>query len=45
LAAADWQEMTEEVFRSVFKKSAVKRSGYQGILRNVQAAFPSGDGE
>ena len=41
MAASDWQEMTEEVFRSVFKKSAVKRSGYHGVLRNVQAAFPS----
>jgi epoxyqueuosine reductase len=36
----DWHEMTEEVFKSVFKKSAVKRSGYEGVLRNAQAAFP-----
>jgi epoxyqueuosine reductase len=31
----DWQEMTEETFRRVFKKSAVKRTGYKGLKRNV----------
>ncbi len=31
----DWQEMTEEVFRSVFRKSAVKRTKYQGLKRNI----------
>lgn len=40
MRVSDWQDMTEEVFKTVFKKSAVKRSGYEGIMRNAQAAFP-----
>ena len=35
----DWEEMTEEVFHDVFKGTAVKRTGYEGLMRNVQAAF------
>lgn len=31
----DWMELTEEVFRKVFKKSAVKRTKYKGLLRNL----------
>ncbi|HNM26959.1 MAG TPA: tRNA epoxyqueuosine(34) reductase QueG [Saprospiraceae bacterium] len=31
----DWQEMTEAVFGRVFKKSAVKRVKYAGLMRNV----------
>jgi epoxyqueuosine reductase len=31
----EWQEMTEETFRLVFKKSAVKRAKYVGLKRNV----------
>lgn len=30
-----WQEMTEEVFRQVFKKSAVKRTKFNGLIRNI----------
>lgn len=33
---ADWEEMTEEVFRRVFRNSAVKRAGYQGLMRNLE---------
>lgn len=32
----DWQEITEEVFQKVFQKSAVKRTKYQGLLRNIE---------
>lgn len=32
----DWEEMTEEVFRRVFKKSAVKRTKFEGLKRNVR---------
>ena len=32
----DWKEISEEVFRSVFKKSAVKRTGLKGLQRNIQ---------
>ncbi len=31
----DWQELTQEVFSQLFKKSAVKRTGYSGLLRNI----------
>ena len=31
----DWHELTEEIFRKVFKKSAVKRTKYAGLKRNV----------
>lgn len=31
----DWEEITEDVFRKVFKKSAVKRTKYSGLTRNV----------
>ncbi|QNF34254.1 tRNA epoxyqueuosine(34) reductase QueG [Adhaeribacter swui] len=31
----DWQEITEEIFKEVFRKSAVKRTGYNGLLRNI----------
>jgi epoxyqueuosine reductase len=31
----DWTEMTEEVFNKVFGKSAVKRTGYNGLKRNI----------
>ncbi len=32
----DWEEITEEVFRKVFKKSAVKRTKFQGLKRNME---------
>ena len=31
----DWEEITEEVFRDLFKKSAVKRTKYSGLKRNI----------
>lgn len=31
----DWQEITEETFRKVFKKSAVKRTKFKGLKRNL----------
>ena len=31
----DWEEITEETFRKVFKKSAVKRTKFSGITRNI----------
>ncbi|WP_262484512.1 tRNA epoxyqueuosine(34) reductase QueG [Brumimicrobium salinarum] len=31
----DWEELTEEVFRKVFKKSAVKRTKFSGLKRNI----------
>ncbi len=31
----DWKEITEEVFNRVFKNSAVKRTKFQGLKRNI----------
>ena len=31
----DWEEMTEETFKIVFKDSAVKRTKFQGLKRNI----------
>ncbi len=32
----DWQVLPEEEFRKLFKKSAVKRTKYSGLKRNIQ---------
>ena len=32
----DWEELTQEVFSQLFKNSAVKRTGYNGLLRNIR---------
>ncbi|HEA31227.1 MAG TPA: tRNA epoxyqueuosine(34) reductase QueG [Leeuwenhoekiella sp.] len=32
----DWEEITQEVFSQVFKKSAVKRTKFAGLARNIQ---------
>ena len=31
----DWEEITQEVFSEIFKKSAVKRTKYIGLVRNI----------
>lgn len=31
----DWHEITEETFRKVFQKSAVKRTKFEGLKRNI----------
>lgn len=32
----DWEEITEDVFKEIFKKSAVKRTKFSGITRNIK---------
>jgi epoxyqueuosine reductase len=32
----DWEEITEDVFKKVFKNSAVKRTKFSGLKRNIQ---------
>ena len=32
----DWEEITEDVFQKVFKKSAVKRTKFEGLSRNIK---------
>ncbi|WP_400193594.1 tRNA epoxyqueuosine(34) reductase QueG [Hymenobacter sp. B81] len=41
LRPADWQEITHEVFNELFRHSAVKRTGYAGLTRNIR--FVAGD--
>jgi epoxyqueuosine reductase len=31
----EWKEITEEIFNEIFKKSAVKRTKYEGLKRNI----------
>ncbi|MCK0108492.1 tRNA epoxyqueuosine(34) reductase QueG [Flavobacteriaceae bacterium S0825] len=32
----DWEEITEDTFKKVFKKSAVKRTKFSGLTRNIK---------
>lgn len=32
----EWKELTNEVFNDIFKKSAVKRTKYTGLMRNIE---------
>lgn len=32
----EWEEITEDVFQEIFKKSAVKRTKYSGLKRNIE---------
>ena len=34
----DWIELTEETFNRIFEGSAIKRTKYEGIIRNIKAA-------
>lgn len=43
MSKRDWEEITEETFRKVFRNSAVKRTKYSGLARNVE--FVSGQGK
>lgn len=33
---SDWADLSEEVFQELFKKSAVKRTKFKGLTRNIQ---------
>lgn len=35
MSKKDWEEITEDVFRKIFKKSAVKRTKFSGLQRNI----------
>lgn len=32
----DWEDITEDVFKDIFKNSAVKRTKFEGLQRNIQ---------
>lgn len=36
MTAGEWHELTEEVYRALFRHSAVKRTGYKGLKRNLE---------
>jgi len=36
MTRSDWEELTEETFREVFRGSAVKRTKYRGLMRNIR---------
>ena len=36
---SDWLELTEEVFKGLFRRSAVKRTGYSGLKRNLDFLY------
>lgn len=36
MTARNWQEITDEVFKKVFAKSAVKRTKLEGLTRNIR---------
>jgi epoxyqueuosine reductase len=42
MSKKDWQEITEETFRAVFKNSAVKRTKFEGLQRNIRFLDGSG---
>ena len=35
MSKKDWEEITEDTFRAVFKNSAVKRTKFSGLTRNI----------
>lgn len=39
-STADWEELTEESFKEIFRHSALKRSRYAGIQRNLRFIAP-----
>ena len=36
----EWIELTQEVFSTIFSKSAVKRTKYKGLKRNISFLYP-----
>ena len=42
LTPSDWQDITHEVFAELFRHSAVKRTGFQGLERNIQFVASGG---
>ena len=36
MSKKDWEEITQDTFKKVFKESAVKRTKYKGLVRNIK---------
>jgi epoxyqueuosine reductase len=41
MTTKEWQQLTIEQYQKIFKKSAIKRIKYHGIIRNIKAATTS----
>ncbi|MEO6832089.1 MAG: tRNA epoxyqueuosine(34) reductase QueG, partial [Chitinophagaceae bacterium] len=37
LSKSAWEQLSEEDFRRIFRKSPIKRSKWAGVLRNLKA--------
>jgi epoxyqueuosine reductase len=44
-STAEWEALTEESFRKIFRNSPLKRSKYSGIQRNLRFLLGRGEGE
>ena len=40
MSRKDWEEITEELFSKLFKNSAIKRTKYSGLKRNIEFLKP-----
>jgi epoxyqueuosine reductase len=40
LSKSDWEEITDDVFREIFRRSAVKRTKLEGLKRNIAFSQP-----
>ncbi len=40
LSKSDWEDITEELFSELFRHSAVKRTKFEGLKRNIQFLKP-----
>ena len=36
----DWEEITEEIFKTIFKNSPIKRTKFEGLKRNIEFLKP-----
>lgn len=43
MTRADWQQLSVERYRTLFKGSAVKRAKYEGLMRNIRAVTSNKD--
>jgi epoxyqueuosine reductase len=39
MSRSDWLEITEDVFRTIFRKSPVKRTKFKGLKRNIRFLY------
>lgn len=36
MSASDWEDMTEDIFKELFRRSPIKRSKFEGLKRNIE---------